>query len=92
MFPYLRLEVTGLDPEARYFILLEFNLSDCKRFKFNGVQWTAIGNAEPQLPPSSRLYIHPDSSAVGKHWMSQSVLFNKVKLTNHTLDRTGNVS
>ncbi|XP_022205146.2 T-box transcription factor TBX3 [Nilaparvata lugens] len=91
MFPYLRLEAAGLDPEARYFVLLELNLSSSKRYKFNGAQWTPIGNAEPQLPPSSRLYIHPDSPALGRHWMSQSILFNKVKLTNHTLDRSGNI-
>ncbi|RZF44372.1 hypothetical protein LSTR_LSTR007947 [Laodelphax striatellus] len=91
MFPYLRLEAAGLDPDARYFVLLELNLSSGKRYKFNGAQWTPIGNAEPQLPPASRLYIHPDSPALGRHWMSQSILFNKVKLTNHTLDRSGNI-
>lgn len=92
MFPYMRLEITGLDPDARYFVLLETVLSSGSRYKFSVCEWTPVGTAEPQLPPSARLCLHPDSPATGAHWMTQHVTLNKIKLTNNNLDRCGNVS
>ncbi|XP_046679716.1 T-box-containing protein TBX6L-like [Homalodisca vitripennis] len=91
MFPYLRLQVSGLDPYARYFIMVELSSASNSRYKFSGSEWTPVGSAEPQLPPSARLYIHPDSPATGAHWTGQHVLLNKIKLTNNTLDRSGNI-
>uniref|UniRef100_T1GYP3 T-box domain-containing protein n=1 Tax=Megaselia scalaris TaxID=36166 RepID=T1GYP3_MEGSC len=35
------------------------------------------------------MYLHPDSPASGSHWKAQPILFNKVKLTNNTLDNNG---
>ena len=39
-----------------------------------------------------RVYIHPDSPALGEDWMRQVVSFDKVKLTNNELDQQGHVS
>ena len=39
-----------------------------------------------------RIHVHPDSPAVGAHWMKQVVSFDKLKLTNHQLDDNGHVS
>lgn len=47
------------------------------------------GKAEPQ--PPCRTYIHPDSPALGSHWMKQSISFLKMKLTNNPLDQRGHV-
>uniref|UniRef100_A0A1B6DPH7 T-box domain-containing protein n=1 Tax=Clastoptera arizonana TaxID=38151 RepID=A0A1B6DPH7_9HEMI len=91
MFPYMRLEITGLEADARYFVILEAVLSSRSRYKFSVDEWTPVGTAEIQLPPSSRLCIHPDSPATGAHWMTQNVMLNKIKLTNNNLDRCGNI-
>jgi hypothetical protein len=40
----------------------------------------------------SRLFIHPDSPATGAQWMKHDISFQKVKLTNNTLDQNGHVS
>ncbi|XP_050093035.1 T-box transcription factor TBX6-like [Anopheles aquasalis] len=89
MFPSMRLSVNGLEAEENYFILLEMvPISDC-RFKFSGSQWVPAGGAEPQSP--QRIYFHPDGPALGTHWTSQPIVFNKVKLTNNTLDSNGHI-
>lgn len=92
MFPSLRVSVSGLEAEARYFLILESRLSEGKRYKFSGGSWSGVGPADPQPHPSTRVYVHPDSPSPGSAWMAQDVLFQKAKLTNNTLDRSGNVS
>ncbi|XP_037939063.1 T-box transcription factor T-like [Teleopsis dalmanni] len=89
MFPSLRLSLSGLEEEANYCVLLEMvPIGDC-RYKFSGSQWVPAGGAEPQSP--QRMYLHPDSPASGAHWQAQPILFNKVKLTNNTLDNNGHI-
>ncbi|CAH0753328.1 unnamed protein product [Bemisia tabaci] len=91
MFPSLQLEVSGLDPEARYFVMLEMSLSSGSRFKYSKSEWLPVGNAEPQLSPQTRIALHPDSPARGSYWTSQPILFNKIRLTNNTMDQAGNI-
>ncbi|XP_052846298.1 LOW QUALITY PROTEIN: T-box transcription factor TBX6 [Drosophila gunungcola] len=89
MFPSMRLSVSGLEDESNYCVLLEMvPIGDC-RYKFSGSQWVPAGGAEPQSP--QRMYLHPDSPATGAHWQAQPILFNKVKLTNNTLDNSGHI-
>ncbi|XP_030571327.1 T-box transcription factor TBX6 isoform X1 [Drosophila novamexicana] len=89
MFPSMRVSLSGLEEEASYCVLLEMvPIGDC-RYKFSGSQWVPAGGAEPQSP--QRMYLHPDSPATGAHWQSQALLFNKVKLTNNTLDSNGHI-
>ncbi|XP_062543373.1 T-box-containing protein TBX6L-like [Armigeres subalbatus] len=89
MFPSMRLSINGLEADENYCVLIEMiPISDC-RFKFSGSQWVPAGGAEPQSP--QRMYLHPDSPALGSHWTSQPVVFNKVKLTNNTLDSNGHI-
>ncbi|KAH8343552.1 hypothetical protein KR059_012494 [Drosophila kikkawai] len=89
MFPSMRLSVSGLEDETNYCVLLEMvPIGDC-RYKFSGSQWVPAGGAEPQSP--QRMYLHPDSPATGSHWQAQPILFNKVKLTNNTLDNSGHI-
>jgi T-box protein 6 len=90
MFPSLRISLSGLDNDQNYCVLLEMApIADC-RFKFSGSQWVPAGGAEPQS--LQNIYIHPDSPALGSHWQAQPINFNKVKLTNNTLDSNGHVS
>ncbi|PNF41015.1 hypothetical protein B7P43_G08821 [Cryptotermes secundus] len=91
MFPVITLEVSGLEPEARYFIVMEICLSSDRRYKFVGAEWKPTGKAEPQLAPSSRIFIHQDSPATGTHWMREPVKMKSAKLTNNPLNRSGHV-
>jgi T-box len=86
----MRIALEGLESDANYCVLLEMMpIGEC-RYKFSGSQWVPAGGAEPQSP--QRMYLHPDSPASGAHWSQQPILFNKVKLTNNTLDNSGHVS
>ena len=90
MFPSFKVSVDGLDPRAKYILLMDVvPLDDC-RYKYHNSEWVATGKAEPHMP--GRLYIHPDSPASGAHWMKQSLSFHKLKLTNNNLDQNGHVS
>ena len=80
MFPVLKVNVRGLEPKAMYSLLLDFVLVDGNRWKYVNGEWVSGGKPEPPTP--SCVYIHPDSPNFGAHWMSQPVVFSKVKLTN----------
>ncbi|XP_054734878.1 T-box transcription factor TBX6-like [Anastrepha obliqua] len=89
MFPSMRISVSGLEDDSNYCVLLEMvPIGDC-RYKFSGSHWIPAGGAEPQSP--QRMFLHPDSPATGAHWQSQAIIFNKVKLTNNTLDNNGHI-
>jgi len=88
MFPTLKVNVSGLDPNAKYFVLMDLVLADDSRFRFNA-GWIRSGKAEPQWP--SRMYTHPDSPATGAQWMKHEISFQKVKLTNNTMDPQGHL-
>ncbi|XP_062340804.1 T-box-containing protein TBX6L-like [Osmerus eperlanus] len=89
MFPHCNISLSGLQPNVKYVIMVEMILADNFRYKWNREQWEVGCKAEP-LPPC-RTYVHPDSPALGSHWMKQSVSFLKLKLTNHTLDQHGHI-
>ena len=90
MFPTFKVSLEGLDPHAKYILLMDIvPLDDC-RYKYHNSEWVVTGKAEPHMP--GRLYIHPDSPASGAHWMKQPVPFHKLKLTNNNLDQNGHVS
>ncbi|XP_006152324.1 T-box transcription factor T isoform X3 [Tupaia chinensis] len=80
MFPVLKVNVSGLDPNAMYSFLLDFVAADSHRWKYVNGEWVPGGKPEPQAP--SCVYIHPDSPNFGAHWMKAPVSFSKVKLTN----------
>lgn len=80
MFPVLKANVSGLDPNAMYSFLLDFVSADNHRWKYVNGEWVPGGKPEPQTP--SCVYIHPDSPNFGAHWMKAPVSFSKVKLTN----------
>ncbi|KAJ3610338.1 hypothetical protein NHX12_022430 [Muraenolepis orangiensis] len=80
MFPVLKANVSGLDPNAMYSVLLDFVSADNHRWKFVNGEWVPGGKPEPHGPGC--VYIHPDSPNFGAHWMKAAVSFSKVKLTN----------
>ncbi|XP_061783088.1 T-box-containing protein TBX6L-like isoform X3 [Nerophis lumbriciformis] len=89
MFPQCSLSITGLQPSTKYIIMMDMIPADGFKYKWKREQWEVAGKAEPQ--PPCRSYMHPDSPALGSHWMKQSLSFLKTKLTNNTLDQHGHI-
>ncbi|CAF1548532.1 unnamed protein product, partial [Adineta ricciae] len=85
IFPAFKVKVTGLNPQAKYVFLMDIQAADAHRYKFHNSKWMVAGNADPEM--SKRLYVHPDSPATGEQWMSKSVSFHKLKLTNNLSDK-----
>ncbi|CAF3516735.1 unnamed protein product [Adineta steineri] len=85
IFPAFKVKVTGLNPQAKYVFLMDIQAADSHRYKFHNSKWMVAGNADPEM--SKRLYVHPDSPATGEQWMSKSVSFHKLKLTNNISDK-----
>lgn len=84
------MSVSGLEPEAKYLIVMDVVTVGDNRFKFHESEWVVTGKAEPSLP--GRLYVHPDSPATGAAWEKQLISFQKLKITNNHLDQLGQVS
>ncbi|KAK4293148.1 hypothetical protein Pmani_024594 [Petrolisthes manimaculis] len=89
MFPTVKMSVSGLEPNTKYFVLMDITPADDSRYKFQGKEWVVAGKAEPHMP--GRLYIHPDSPASGAQWMRHPISFQKLKLTNNNLDQQGHI-
>ncbi|XP_076023533.1 uncharacterized protein tbx3b [Genypterus blacodes] len=87
MFPPLRARCSGMDPKAKYVLLMDIVAADECRYKFHNSRWMVAGKADPEMP--KRMYIHPDSPAAGEQWMSKVVNFHKLKLTNNLSDKHG---
>lgn len=87
MFPQMKFRLSGLDPKAKYILLLDIVAADDLRYKFHNSRWIVAGKADPEMP--KRMYIHPDSPATGEQWMSKVVSFHKLKLTNNISDKNG---
>ncbi|CAH2283079.1 T-box transcription factor TBX20 [Pelobates cultripes] len=91
MFPTIRVSFSGVDPEAKYIVLMDIVPVDNKRYRYayHRSSWLVAGKADPPLP--ARLYVHPDSPFTGEQLLKQMVSFEKVKLTNNELDQHGHI-
>ena len=69
MFPQMKFRMSGLNPKAKYILLLDVVSADDFRYKFHNSRWIVAGKADPEMP--KRMYIHPDSPATGEHWMQK---------------------
>jgi len=87
MFPPFKVSLSGLDPISKYVLLVDVSPVDDFRYKFHNSRWVVAGKADPEMP--KRVFIHPDSPATGEQWMSKSVSFHKLKLTNNIADKNG---
>jgi len=87
MFPQMKFRLSGLNPKAKYILLLDVVAADDFRYKFHNSRWIVAGKADPEMP--KRMYIHPDSPATGDQWMQKVVSFHKLKLTNNLSDKHG---
>ena len=91
MFPTLRVSFSGLEPTSSYVVLMDIVPVDKKRYRYayHRSCWLVAGKADP--PPQSQLYTHPDAPYTGEQLMKQTVSFEKLKLTNNTQDKNGQV-
>ena len=91
MFPVIEVSISGMLPNMKYSVLLEFIPMDNCRYKFVLSKWINAGDADAHCV--DRLsYIHPDSPSTGKYWMSNKVVFKKLRLTNNQNHNNGSVS
>ncbi|XP_070511616.1 T-box-containing protein TBX6L isoform X2 [Cardiocondyla obscurior] len=97
MFPSVHVNVSGLRKRESYYVLLEIAPASDRRHKYCGYEngskmgWSIAGPAEPQHPFNRRIYMHPESPAMGHHWMDNSINFHKLKITNNMNDKNNNV-
>jgi hypothetical protein len=92
MFPTVRCSFSGIDLTKNYVVLLDIIPCDNKRYRYayHRSSWLVAGKADP--PPPYRFYPHPDSPFSGEQLLRRQVVsFEKVKLTNNELDKTGQV-
>ncbi|CAH8501787.1 unnamed protein product [Dicrocoelium dendriticum] len=89
MFPVIRVSFTGLQPDAKYSVLMDIVPVDAKRYRYayHRSSWLMAGKADPET--HLRHYAHPDSPFTGDQLANQTVSFEKLKLTNNVLDRHG---
>jgi len=91
MFPALKLKVSGLDANINYVVMIDIVPVDCYRYKYQDNRWVVAGKAD-QPVTGRQIHVHPDSPATGQHWMSRTLSFHKLKLTNNVVDKQGHVS
>lgn len=90
MFPFVTVQLSGLEERRVYEVEMEIVPADCRRYKFVNNSWTAVGVADS--PIANFPYSHPDSPNTGEYWMSRQSQFARVKLTNNRDSSDGNVS
>lgn len=96
MFPTVRVSFSGplrhMQPPDRYAVLIDIVPMDSRRYRYayHRSSWLVAGKADP--PPPARLYAHPDSPISVDALRKQVVSFEKVKLTNNEMDKSGQVS
>lgn len=96
MFPTVRVSFSGplrfIQPSDRYAILIDIIATDSRRYRYayHRSSWLVAGKADPPAP--ARLYAHPDCPISAEVLRKQVISFEKVKLTNNELDKSGQVS
>ncbi|XP_033935114.1 MAX gene-associated protein isoform X2 [Pseudochaenichthys georgianus] len=88
MFPYCRFRISGLQPSRKYSLIMDIQLLDISRYKWNGKSWQVAGKAESH--GKSQPFAHPESPSTGEHWMKNPVSFYKLKLTNNVSEQEEN--
>ena len=91
MFPTFSASVCGLQMDQKYTMTFRCNPADNKRYKFVNTSWVVAGKGESHID-DLLAHVHPDSPALGKHWLHNKVHFKKVKLTNNKNTRKGQVN
>ena len=84
MFPQINVQLFNLEPSKPYVLLIDMSPVDKFRYKYYNSAW--IKSFKEKCSSTHLfMYVHPDSPALGSHWMDSVVTFNKLKLTNNSL-------
>ena len=95
MFPTVRVSFSGpmrhQTAADRYAVLLDIIPLDNRRYRYayHRSAWLVAGKADP--PPPARLYSHPDTPLGPDALRRQVISFEKIKLTNNEMDKTGQI-
>ncbi|XP_039263552.2 T-box transcription factor TBX20-like isoform X1 [Styela clava] len=91
MFPTIRVSFSGALQDSKYIVVMDIIPVDYKRYRYayHKSSWLVAGKADPPVP--SRLYFHTESPICGNQLTKQLCSFEKLKLTNNTLDQNGHV-
>ncbi|XP_078598480.1 uncharacterized protein LOC144874332 isoform X1 [Branchiostoma floridae x Branchiostoma japonicum] len=85
MFPTLTLNLTGLKPERRYYILVKMILTDESLYGYRNNQWVVVnGDAKPSVADS--VYVHPKCPEYGAKLMERPLAFPALKLSSRMHD------
>ena len=92
MFPFLDFSLSGLEPDQYYSCTIEIVGTDGNRYRYHKTKgWMATGSASPADPKYCR-HVHPNSASLGRYWTEKGASFEKLKVTNHIVNGSGNVS
>lgn len=81
MYPYVEVNLEGLDPEDSYVIVLELRqCSEC-RYRYHGNEWVESGRANPPHGEIDNMFVL--SPKKGRDWMQDSCSMYFVKITNN---------
>ena len=94
MFPTVRVSFSGPmrgQPSDRYAVIIDVVATDARRYRYayHRSSWLVAGKADPPAP--ARLYTHPDTPLSSDALRKQVISFEKVKLTNNEMDKSGQV-
>lgn len=90
MFPCCRFRLSGLDPQWKYFLVMDIVSLDDFTHKWNGKTWEPVAVDVSHVPHMlGQICVHPESPALGQQWMDNPVSFYKVKLTSDSIDQEG---
>lgn len=92
MFPVPDFCLAGLEPDQYYGCSVEVVAVDSNRYRYKPDQgWVSAGKGI-QLDQAHCKYLHVNSASLGQYWMAQGASFDKLKLSNHILPNSDNVS
>ncbi|KAH9424035.1 T-box transcription factor tbx20 [Dermatophagoides pteronyssinus] len=77
--------------DVRFYVCMDIIPIDNKRYRYayHRSSWLVAGKADPPSP--SRLYVHPDTPYSIEQLRKQVISFEKVKLTNNEMDKSGHI-
>ncbi|CAG5136133.1 unnamed protein product [Candidula unifasciata] len=92
MFPALKMRINNLNPDKHYIVRLEFLQPDTRKYRYiyHSSRWMVSGSGDKLTTP--QLHVSPERPASGQAICSQTVSFERLKLTNAEPSRTGQVS
>lgn len=92
MFPILDFTLTGLEPDQYYTCAVELVRTDGCRYRYHAIRGWGKAGVSPIDDRQRNYYEHPNSASLGRLWMTKGACFDKLRLTNHLLPGSENVS